>query len=317
MSSFTAPSKITGNHPFTVAVWAYNPALAVEECMVNWAHRGGPTGTCAQVNYGNSPTWGAVTHWDWPDMGFDGGIPVTGKWHHIAVIFDGAAEKVYVDGVLNATETKTLSMHSGDPVYLGCADGSDMWFSGSIESVQIYNYDLTAQEVAALAADPLFWTQLTFDNFESGWGNYTSGGINAKIYTYSSGTNYAHQGIKAADIENIQIDVSSFWHTTPIDVHTPNYTQIRVDFWYMPVNMEPGEDFWVMYYDGSTWQTIQQFASGTDFANDTFYHSTVLINEGTGGGQYNFPTNMKIKFRCDASSNNDDVYIDEVTISAK
>ena len=314
-STFTSPAIITGNGNYTVSVIAYNPAIAAEECLVNWAHRGGPNGTCAQVNYGSNGTYGAVTHWGTPDMGFAGGAPSAAKWHHIAVTFDGTTEKVYVDGILNATETKTLSMYSGDYMYLGYAigDGNYKWLSGSISSLKIYNYPMTANEIVNLALQLPGYTTLTSDNFESGFGNYISGGANATIYTYSSGTNYAHLGTKAADIEANNIDVSAFWHTSGIDVATPNYTQIRADFWYYPVSMETSEKFMVMYYDGTTWQTIKQYISGTDFVNDTFYHGIVYINETT----YTFPTNMKIKFRCAASSNTDDVYIDEVTVSAK
>jgi hypothetical protein len=320
MSSFTAPSAITSNHAYTVAVWVYNPSIADEECLVNWAHRGGPEGTCAQLNYGSNASYGAVTHWNTPDMGFDGGIPTTAVWHHIAVTFDGATEKVYVDGILNATEAKTLNMYTGDPIYLGYAfgDGNYKWFSGSMASVKMYNYTLTAEEIITLSNDSTYWTTLTTDNFEAGtFGNYTSGGTNAKIYTYSTGTNFAHQGTKAADIESVNADVSSFWHTTAINVDTPGYKQIKVDFWYMPVSMETGEDFWVMYYDGTTWQTIKQYISGTDFSNNAFYHAILVIKEGAGAGFYTFPTTMKIKFRCDASNTSDDVYIDEVKVMAK
>lgn len=77
--------------------------------------------------------------------------------------------------------------------------------------------------------------------------------------------------------------------------------------------METSKKFTILYYDGTTWQAIKQYTSGTDFVNDTFYHGIVYINEGS----YIFPTNMKIKFRCDASLTSDDVYIDEVTVSAK
>jgi len=48
------------------------------------------------------------------------------------------------------------------------------------------------------------------------------------------------------------------------------------------------------------------------FANWIFFHDTVWINES----EYNFPTNMNIRFRCDDGGNNDDVYIDEVSITA-
>jgi len=98
-----------------------------------------------------------------------------------------------------------------------------------------------------------------------------------------------------------------------VDVNAPGYTQIKVEFWFKAVSMESGEDFWLQYYDGSSWKTIGSWARGTDFENNTFYSKEVIIDEAN----YTFPTNMKIRFRCDASGNNDDVYIDEVRVSAK
>ncbi|MHC4575571.1 MAG: Calx-beta domain-containing protein, partial [Planctomycetota bacterium] len=54
------------------------------------------------------------------------------------------------------------------------------------------------------------------------------------------------------------------------------------------------------------------YARGTDFVNGQFYHITdVIIDEGP----YNFPTDMQIRFMCDASGNNDYIYIDEVVVS--
>lgn len=62
-STFTSPSIITGNGNYTISVLAYNPAIADEECLINWAHRGGATaGTAAQVNYGTNASRGAVMH---------------------------------------------------------------------------------------------------------------------------------------------------------------------------------------------------------------------------------------------------------------
>jgi len=150
-STFVAPEGITGNGDYTVAVWAHNPSFASEECMVAWGRRGGPDGSNAQFNFGDHPIWGAVGHWGWPDMGFSGGQPSPNQWHHITVTFDGQTEKVYVDGVLNATELKTLNIHPGNRVYLGCADGNTMWFTGSIASVQIYDVALPERMIRELA----------------------------------------------------------------------------------------------------------------------------------------------------------------------
>jgi hypothetical protein len=73
--------------------------------------------------------------------------------------------------------------------------------------------------------------------------------------------------------------------------------------------MENGEDFWVQYYNGSAWQTVASYARGTSFNNNTWYVATVTIPRTS----YTFPTNAKIRFLCDASDNNDDVYIDQIT----
>ncbi|MBW8002451.1 MAG: PASTA domain-containing protein [Planctomycetes bacterium] len=154
------------------------------------------------------------------------------------------------------------------------------------------------------------WVVLTSDNFESGFGNYTDGGGDCSLYT---GGTYAHQGSNAADIQDNSGDASAFFHTSGINVDAPGYDQIKIDFWFKAIAMDSGENFFVEYYDGSSWVQIANYISGTNFSNDTFYNETIIINEGT----YTFPTDMKIKFRCDAGQNGDDVYIDEVIVYAK
>lgn len=76
--------------------------------------------------------------------------------------------------------------------------------------------------------------------------------------------------------------------------------------------MENGEDFMVEYFDGSTWNIVASYARGTDFENNGTYAASISIDEG----EYTFPSDMNIRFRCDASGNADDVYIDEIKITA-
>ena len=148
------------------------------------------------------------------------------------------------------------------------------------------------------------WNTITYDDFESGFGSYTSGGGDCFLYT--SGT-YAHQGNGAADIQDNSGVASSFYHTNGHDVS--GYTDLEVDFWFYAVSMDnSSEDFWLQYYDGSTWITVDTWARTTDFDNNVFYHKVVSIPAGT----YNYPTDAKLRFLCDASGNADDVYIDEV-----
>jgi PKD repeat protein len=147
------------------------------------------------------------------------------------------------------------------------------------------------------------WTVITFDNFDSGMGSYTDGGADM---ARSSTRAYAHSGRYSADIQDNSGVASSFYTTTGKNVSS--YQTLQVDFWFYAVSMEAGEEFWVQYYDGSAWRTVATYARGTNFNNNTFYHVVVTISRS----QYNFPTNALIRFMCDASDNNDDVYIDDI-----
>jgi hypothetical protein len=147
------------------------------------------------------------------------------------------------------------------------------------------------------------WQVITYDNFESGMGSYTDGGVDMSRYT---GGTHAHQGVAAADIQDNSGTASSFYHTAGYNV--TGYQTLEVDFWFKMVSMETGEDFWVQYFNGTTWQTVATFARAGSIVNNTFYHQVVTISSGT----YTFPTNAKIRFMCDASADNDDVYLDEI-----
>lgn len=151
-SSFPAPPDLTGNHAFTVAVWAYNQQVGGEEAMVQWARRG-TDARSAQFNYGTAPVNGAVTHWGDGDMGYTGGAPSSNKWHHLALTYTGGkdgTERVYVDGKVVATATKSLDLWPGGPINIGHALGGQD-FTGALASVQMFAAALPEAAIAALA----------------------------------------------------------------------------------------------------------------------------------------------------------------------
>ena len=154
-ASFSAPRSLAGNSSFTVAAWVNNPEIAESECLVSWAGRGGPDGATAQIGYGTQREFGAVGHWGFADMGFRGPPPAAGEWHHLAVVFDGVIERVYVDGQLNNSEAKMLLMHEGRPVFLGASEPGTEYFDGYLASLRVYDMALGEQQVKRLAADKL------------------------------------------------------------------------------------------------------------------------------------------------------------------
>jgi len=176
-------------------------------------------------------------------------------------------------------------------------------YTVSLTVTNAYGNDTETKTGYITVNPPGAWTVITYDDFESGWGSYTDGGGDCSRYTRGT---YAHQGSAAADIQDNSGISSSFYHTVGHNV--AGYTELEVEFWFRAQSMESGEDFWVQYYNGSSWQTVATFVSGTDFNNGTFYNEVVTISSS----QYNFPTNAQLRFRCDASDNRDDVYIDEI-----
>jgi len=152
-ASFPAPQSLAGNSSFTVAAWVNNPQIGESECYVSWAGRGGPDATTAQFGYGTHPAFGAVGHWGFADMGFRGGPPEAGVWHHLAVVFDGVVERLYVNGELNHAAAKMLLMHPGRSIHVGASVPGTEFFDGYLASLRIYDRALGEPEVKQLAGD--------------------------------------------------------------------------------------------------------------------------------------------------------------------
>ncbi len=167
--------------------------------------------------------------------------------------------------------------------------------------------DTTTVQVTVKAV-VLDWAQVLYEDFEGGMGRFTDGGKDCKLYV----GRYAHQGSYAANIQDNSGVDSSFYLTNGIDIS--GKSEMKIEFWYMPVSMDNSkEDFMLQYYDGSDWITVKKWALDIDFQNDKFYAESVTLKNT----DYTFHKGAKIRFICDASSNYDDVYIDEISISVK
>ena len=77
-----------------------------------------------------------------------------GQWHHVAATRNRTSGeiKLYVDGVLQATATGPLTTLDASAVLrLGSLGTGAGFLAGDIDDVQIYNYPLPPDRVAALA----------------------------------------------------------------------------------------------------------------------------------------------------------------------
>ncbi|WP_442590003.1 family 43 glycosylhydrolase [Pedobacter sp. AW31-3R] len=151
-ASFKAPLSLSGNSSFSVSMWVNNPVIADEEPILSWTARGGVDMTNATVGYGSNKRWGAAAHWGWADMPYTK-LPEAGKWHHIALVFDGTNERLYIDGILDRIELKMLYLANLRNFVLGTTADENAFFSGALASLKVYDTALTEAEVIKMAAD--------------------------------------------------------------------------------------------------------------------------------------------------------------------
>ena len=100
----------------------------------------------------------------------------TGKWKHVAVTIGTSGVAIYIDGVENASSSSiTLRPSDVAPTmsYLGRSQfAADPAFKGLMSDVRIYNYALSANEVAAIAA-----TSVSVEDVETATLNATAEAI--------------------------------------------------------------------------------------------------------------------------------------------
>ncbi len=288
-----------------------------------WVKTSESSGTIVSYERGNywelAISSGAVK---WTTNAGDGTVDVygitsinDGLWHYISTTYNSLTGicNIYVDGLLDVSEnahTPGEALGLGDtPIgFIGKGTGSsdrETIFSTSFETQEEKNnwnqHNYSEEE-------EITWDTLTYDNFNSGYGSYSDGGGDC-----TRRSDYKYEGTYSVRLRD-NSGSSRCTLTNGIDVDTPEYTSIKVDFWWMWRGdyWNPGEDWWVRYYDGGQWRTVLDRNYPDGFSKNTWYHEIVYINES----DYNFPSNMRIRFQCDASSNYDEMYIDHIYINA-
>jgi hypothetical protein len=200
------------------------------------------------------------------------------------------------DGIQNGNET---GIDCGGPDCPACPTCSDGIQNGNETGV-----DCGGPDCAPCNTGGCTDVQIDFNNFESGWGIWNDGGSDCRLS--SNDAAYANSGSFCVRIRD---NTSSSVMTTD-NLNLTGFEEVTIDFTYIAASMESGEDFWLQASTngGSSYQTLVTWARGTDFVNNVREFESVVIT-GT------FTSNTRFRFRCDASVNNDRIFIDDVNIS--
>jgi hypothetical protein len=140
------------------------------------------------------------------------------------------------------------------------------------------------------------------ENFELNMGIWIDGGSDAfRTTTHFSNANYCvalQDNSNSSNITTESMDFSAF-------------SIIEVTFSYYAVSFDnEREDFWLQISKdgGQTFETVEEWNYGDEFENNKHYSDQVRIKGP-------FPHDIRLRFQCDASTNSDDVFLDNIVIS--
>ncbi|CAL2087289.1 Fibronectin type-III domain-containing protein [Tenacibaculum sp. 190524A05c] len=88
-------------------------------------------------------------------------------------------------------------------------------------------------------------------------------------------------------------------------------TEVTFEFFAFINSFETGEDFFVEFFNGTSYEVIGNYVVGVDYNNEEFFTDKITLSSN----DFNFNANNRFRFRCDASGNADRVYFDQITIS--
>jgi hypothetical protein len=292
-----------------------------------WIKTSGNSGTILSYNRNNyfelAVTNGRVK---WSTNSSDGAIDLTGAitvndniWHLVTVTYDASLGDcaIYVDGKLDTyqhTHAAGKLLGSGITPVGAIGKGTGVAGRQTIFSTGFEAQDEKNQwkENNVSAGQQQNWTNLRYDTFETGWGSYIPGSNGTSADCYRS-IAYKHEGTTSACIRDNSGTASAIT-MNPIDVDIPAYKSIKVDFWWMwrGNGWASGEDWWVLYYNGTSWNIILDTNYPSVYTKGVWYHTILYINESN----YRFPTNMQLRFQCDASYDDDLIYLDQIYVNA-
>ena len=140
--------------------------------------------------------------------------------------------------------------------------------------------------------------------FESGRQGWSDPGSDCRRF---NNANYAFEGNFSIRLR----DDSSTSNTVSPVLDLSGNNQVSFEFNYYPRSMENGEDFFIEFFNGSSYEVIGQYIRGVDFNNNTFYNETIVLD----ASNYNFSASNRFRIRNDASGNGDFVYFDQIIVS--
>ena len=166
-------------------------------------------------------------------------------------------------------------------------------------------FSSTANATITVDGDGCNIVEIDAEDFETGWGIWNDGGSDARRTTNDAA--FANSGIYTVRLR----DNSSSSNTTTDPLDLSNFEEITVDFSFITLSMDNiTEDFTlgISFNGGASFTTVGRWRESIEFENETRYFEQVNIPGP-------FTASTILRFECDASTNSDWVYLDDIVIT--
>lgn len=140
--------------------------------------------------------------------------------------------------------------------------------------------------------------------FETGFDGWIDAGTNC-IRRRSSVA--AYEGQYGIALRN---GTSTSNSTSPV-LDLSGNTQVTFEFHTFANGMDTGDDFFVEFFNGTAYQVIGQYVTGTDFSNGSFFSPAHIVLDA---GTYSFNANNHFRIRNNGDQNNDLILFDQVIV---
>lgn len=136
-----------GNQPRSVSIWVVSQTTTDNQ-VFNYGN------AATNQAYGFSVQSSSVTNYGWGnDLVLNGYSIGANSWVHIVTTYDGTTAKIYYNGVLQASGSKTWNT-AGTAFRLGRQINASNGFLGHVDDLKIYNRAITDAEVTQLYNQP-------------------------------------------------------------------------------------------------------------------------------------------------------------------
>ena len=92
-----------------------------------------------------------------------------------------------------------------------------------------------------------------------------------------------------------------------------SFNEVEIDLYFYVNGLNNGESLILKFFNGSNWIVVTNFTIGSGYFNNAFNNATVVLSNA----QYNFSANSGFRLECNASKKNEQIYVDQITITGK